>query len=89
MRTRKLISTNALEETQKLLAQGVPITLIVKLLELNIHYRTAFDIIRADTKGYHQATRPSWLQENPAIQESPEGWYLVDGFTVTGHWASV
>lgn len=88
IRTRQMIGRNALDTAVELVKQGIAITSIVKLLELEqMHYRTAFDIIKADSKGYKNVSRPEWLKETPDVQESPDGWYLVNGFTKEGHWA--
>lgn len=88
MKKRKLIGTSTLNAAQDLVALRIPIATIVKVLKIDAHmnYRTAYDLIRADTEKKHSATRPQWLEQTPLVQEAPDNWHLIGGLTTFGHW---
>ena len=83
---RKLLGKNALKKAIALYQEKkIPISNIVKLLELDMHYKTVFDIIKAEVAGCQQATQPQWLEDEPDIQEAPVGWRLNGGLPM-GRW---
>jgi len=90
MKPRKLIGIATLDKAKDYVEMQIPIATIVKVLGLDsgMHYRTAFDIIKADLAGAHETTRPDWLNNYPAIQTSPDNWYL-QGDLKTGHWQQI
>lgn len=88
MKARQLIGTDTLDEAVKMYKQRIPVATIVRVLKLDtvMHYRTAYNIIKADVAGCKKATRPEWLNTQPATQFAPKGWVLVDELTKKGHW---
>ncbi len=88
MKVRKMLGIGTLENAKVLVAKNIPITTIVKLLGIDeyMHYRTAYDILNADSRGYEKATRPPWLADEPVAQGAPDGWFLIDGMTEEGDW---
>lgn len=79
----------ALKEAERLhKVKRIPLSYINTLLELDgiLNYRTCFNIVKADCNGLHKVTRPEWLKDEPAVQMSPAGWELVNGFTDEGYW---
>jgi hypothetical protein len=92
MKKRKLIGLTALDEAITLIMEKrLTIATVVKLLEIDqhMHYRTAYDIIKADMRGLKKATRPNWLEDTPVVQESPPHWFLHNGLTLEGYWESI
>lgn len=85
-----MLGLNALKEAERLhKVKRIPLSYINTLLDLDdiMNYRTCFDIVKADCKGLHTVTRPEWLKDEPAVQKSPDGWELINGFTDKGYWA--
>jgi hypothetical protein len=87
---RQMLSVDTLIRASELVDQKVPIAVVHKVLGLynKIHYRTFYDIVKADCAGFHSATRPSWLEEAPPVQIAPPGWVLDGGLTKQGTWHS-
>ncbi len=86
MKKRKLIGTSTLDKAIAKYNDHIPIASIVKVLNLDMHYRTAFNIIKADLDGLYNVTRPEWLVESPSVQTAPDGWVLLNGMTSKGKW---
>ena len=84
---RWMIGLNTLNEAVRLYKKMNPIAGIVRLLELDevMHYKTAYNIIRADRDLQYKSTRPEWLKAEPLVQQAPEGWTLLGG-VFNGHW---
>ena len=86
-KVRLMIGIKTLDKAIILSKKLIPIATIVKVFSLDdlMHYRTAYDIIKADKEGRYEISRPEWLEDEPYIQKTPEGWNLVGGIKF-GHW---
>jgi hypothetical protein len=87
MKQRKLLGLKVLDEAV-MMAQDrrVPIATITRVLNLDMHYRVAYNLIKADMEGLTNLTRPDWLEAEPAIQVTPKEWELIGGLTEDGYW---
>lgn len=89
MKQRSLLGTKMLDKAiQMHKEKRIPISTVVKVLEIDkhMHYRTAYDIIRAEIEGFSKLTRPEWLKPEPIKQTAPQGWLLKNGFGPLGYW---
>ncbi len=86
VRSRKVLGKKCLDIIKFLRGKGLSISAIHKLLDLDISYRTAYNIIKADEKGINYITRPYWLEDYPEVQNSPRGYYLLRGYNDDSYW---
>lgn len=88
MKARQLLGQDTLDKAIRLVNKRIPIATVVRILALDdvIHYRTAFNLIKADMQGLSAVTRPSWLTAEPTVQTAPDHWALVGGMTDKGKW---
>jgi len=95
-RRKRLLAIEILNEGNKLLDIGVPMTKVYANLGLKEFwsYQATFDIFMADRQDLQSATRPQWLKElsekgsNLKIHNSPPDWYF-DGIFPYGEWRQV
>lgn len=78
-----------LDKIFKLVKKQVPIATAIRIVGLDklMNYRSAYDIVRADIEGRNTA-RPSWLQNEPAVQIAPNDWILINGL-MKGTWYNI
>jgi len=88
MKKRQLIGLVALDKILHLVKKRIPIATAVRVVGIDqeMHSRTAYNIVKADLAGKHRITRPEWLKPEPAIQTSPDGYFLTNGFAANSHW---
>ena len=94
-RRKRLLALDKLEEGNRLLDMGVPLTKVHKELGLEDlwSYQSTSDIFTADRQDLYSVTRPDWLQhsskvegkEVPVIQDSPANWFFEGTFPY-GDW---
>ena len=86
-RRKRLLGIAALEKGHDLLNLGVPMTRVHFELGLEGEwtYQSTVTVLNADRKGKYSVTRPPWLQEEPKLQEAPDGWSF-DGVFPNGIW---
>ena len=86
-RRKRLLGLTVLEEGNKLLDMGVPMTKVHLALKLDGRwsYQSTADIFAADREDLHSVTRPDWLKEKPAIQDTPKDWHFEGTFPY-GDW---
>lgn len=86
-RRKRLLGLEALAKGNQLLDLGVPMTKVHE--ELGLHgawsYNSTVQVFTADRNKLYNATRPEWLQEEPTLQATPEGWEFVGVFP-NGTW---
>ena len=88
-RRKRLIGLKKLDEGNELLDMGVPMTKVHVRLKLNElwSYQSTADIFAADRLGLSSITRPPWLEEEPHLQEAPQGW-IFEGVFPHGEWVN-
>lgn len=86
-RRKKLIGRNALHQICEWRKLGVPMTVIHKRLGLNAFQSLTAtnNIVIPDEEGLHSSTRPTWLQDEPLIQEAPHN-IVYEGPFPNGVW---
>lgn len=86
-RKKRLLGLNALKQGNALLDLGVPLTTVHKELQLldKWTYASTVAIFKADRAGLHDVTRPSWLHDEPLLQETPADWHFTGVFP-DGQW---
>jgi len=94
-RRKRLLSLDKLEEGNKLLDLGVPMTKVHLKLGLDAYWscQSTADIFMADRADLYSVTRPDWLQKSndkedefvPMIQDTPKGWRF-EGIFPYGEW---
>lgn len=84
-RRKRLLGLNALAKGNKMLDLGVPMTKVHAELGLTWHYQSTVTVFNADREGKHYITRPEWLQDEPTLQETPQGWRF-EGVFPKGKW---
>lgn len=94
-RRKRLLALDKLEEGNKLLDMGVPLTKVHQQLGLAKFwsYQSTSDIFTADRQDLHSVTRPPWLEyssevegnEVPIVQDSPKDW-TFEGTFPYGEW---
>jgi len=89
-RRKRLLSLDMLEEGNKLLDLGVPLTKVHKQLGLDTKwtYQSTSDVFTADRADLYSVTRPEWLQRAPDLQETPQDWKFEGTFPY-GEWLKV
>lgn len=86
-RRKRLLGLALLEEGNKLLDMGVPMTKVHSQLKLEgvWSYQSTSEVFGADRQELHSVTRPEWLQQEPALQETPTDWHFEGTFPY-GEW---
>lgn len=87
-RRKRLLGIAALNKGNELLDLGVPMTRVhIELgLDGKWSYPSTITIFNVDRKGLHSITRPGWLEDEPLLQETPDGWHFL-GIFPDGKWA--
>lgn len=86
MKYRKMLSLNKLDEARKYREDGHTYTKTIEKLNIEgMNDRVILELIKADELGYHNATRPAWLEWEPDIQVNTK-MKLEEGLTVNGYW---